>query len=75
MSHVDTEALLRRYGFTVLECCGSAIFPERAYRQPLLRPLVRRLDDLLCRPGWLARCAIDVLHVARRAPSQVLENA
>jgi hypothetical protein len=80
LSHVDTEALLRRYGFTVLERCGSAIFPERAYRQPLLRPLVRRLDDLLCRPGWLARCAIDVLHVAHRAPaqirppSQVLEN-
>ena len=42
------------------------MFPRAAYRIRRLRPLVRRLDDLLCRAGWLAGFATDVLYVARR---------
>ena len=59
--------LLAAHGFRVVARHGCTLFPRAAYRVRALRPLVRRLDDLLCRAGWLSRYATDVLYVARRA--------
>src|SRR2546429_238900 len=61
-----SAALLGRHGFTLVAGYGCAVLPQGAYRLRPLRPLVRRLDDLLCRLGWLSRYATDVLYVARR---------
>ena len=58
--------LLARHGFEVLSVHGFALCPPGAYRSPWLRPLARRLDDLVARLGWLCRYATDVLYVARR---------
>jgi len=66
LSHEQIAALLGRHGFTLVARSGCAVLPQGAYRLRPLRPLVRRLDDLLCRLGWLSRYATDVLYVARR---------
>jgi len=66
LSHRQVRDLLAAHGFTVVTRYGCTMFPRAAYRIRRLRPLVRRLDDLLCRAGWLAGFATDVLYVARR---------
>ena len=68
LSHEQVTRLLRRYGFTVVERHGCAMFTAGAYRIRGLHTLVRKLDSLLCRFDWLARYATDVLYVARRNP-------
>lgn len=68
LTHLAVATLLHRYGFTILERRGFSLFPRLAYRWPALRPLVRRLDGLLCRCEFLSRYATDVLYVARRRP-------
>ena len=68
LSHLQVAELLRRHGFSIVERRGFAIFPQGAYRLRPLRPLVRRVDSLLCRFDFLSRYAIDVLYVARRKP-------
>jgi SAM-dependent methyltransferase len=60
LSHAQVRELLARHGFRLVEWYGCAMFPKGAYRLPLLR----RLDDLLCRLRWLTRFATDVLYVA-----------
>ncbi len=67
LSHRQVADLLAAHGFTIVARHGCTLFPRGAYRRRRLRPLVRRLDDLLCRPGWLSRYATDVLYLARRA--------
>jgi hypothetical protein len=71
LSHEQVATLLGRNGFTLVGWHGCTMFPKAAYRSRLLRPLVRRLDDLLCRTGWLTRFATDVLYVARRTTARV----
>jgi SAM-dependent methyltransferase len=66
LSHQQVTELLAANGFRVVERQGCTLFPRAAYRIRPLRPLVRRLDDLLCSAGWLSRYATDVLYVARR---------
>ncbi len=66
LSHAQVRRLLGEHGFTVVAMRGFAFLPAAAYRRAWLRPVARRLDDLLCRMGWLSRFAIDVLYVARR---------
>ena len=61
-------AVLRRYGFTIVARHACAMFPIGAYRSRLLRPLVYRLDGLLCRLEALSRFAVVALFVARRNP-------
>ncbi len=68
LSHAQVADLLRRHGFTIVERRGFSVLPTGAFRPRLLRPLVRRLDDLLCRFEFLSRYAVDVLYVARRKP-------
>jgi len=65
LSHRQVAKLLAAHGFTVVTRHGFAFLPRAAYRAPWHR-LARRLDDLLCRSGWLSRFATDVLYVARR---------
>jgi SAM-dependent methyltransferase len=65
LSHDEVAHLLGRHGFTLVGWHGCAVFPKGWYRIPL----VGRLDDLLCRLGWLTRYATDVLYVARRTTS------
>jgi hypothetical protein len=71
LSHDEVAALLGRNGFTLVGWYGCTMFPQAAYRSRVLRPLVRRLDDLLCRLGWLTPYATDVLYVARRTTARV----
>jgi len=66
LSHRQVAELLAAHGFTVVARHGCTMFPRAAYRIRRLRPLVRWLDDLLCRPGWLSRYATDVLYLAER---------
>jgi SAM-dependent methyltransferase len=66
LSHHEVEALLRRHGFVVVERRGFTLFPRGAYERRWLCPVVRRVDDALCRFGALARFCTDVLYVARR---------
>ncbi len=66
LGHGQVEELLARHGFTVVSRQGFALFPPGAYRRAWLRPLARRLDDLLCRSSLFSRFATDVLYVARR---------
>jgi SAM-dependent methyltransferase len=66
LSHRHVRRLLAAHGFTVVAVRGFGYLPAAAYRRAWLRPVARRLDDLLCRAGWLSRFAIDVLYVARR---------
>jgi SAM-dependent methyltransferase len=67
LSHRQVADLLAAHGFTVVARHGCTLLPRAGYRWRWLRPLVRRLDDLLCRLGWLSRYATDVLYVAGRA--------
>jgi methyltransferase family protein len=71
LSHEQVAELLGRHGFALVQWHGCAVLPKGAYRPRLLRPLVRRLDDLLCRLGWLTRYATDVLYVARRTTASI----
>jgi SAM-dependent methyltransferase len=66
LSHGHVRRLLAAHGFTVVATRGFAFLPRAAYRRAWLRPVARRVDDLLCRIGWLSRFAVDVLYVARR---------
>jgi hypothetical protein len=66
MGHADVETLLHRHGFTVVERRGFAVCPPGTYRRAWLRPVVRRIDDLVARIGRLSGVATDVLYVARR---------
>jgi len=66
LSHRQVAELLAAHGFTVVARHGCTMFPRAAYRIRRLRSLVRWLDDLLCRPGWLSRYATDVLYLAER---------
>lgn len=67
-SAAQVAAVLRRYGFTVVARHACAMLPIGAYRSRLLRPLVYRLDGLLCRLEALSRFAVVALYVARRNP-------
>lgn len=67
-SNAQMAAVLRRYGFTIVARHACAMFPIGAYRSRLLRPLVYRLDGLLCRLEALSRFAVVALFVARRNP-------
>jgi SAM-dependent methyltransferase len=71
LSHAQVAMLLTEYGFTIVARHGFALFPQGAYRRRLLRPVARRLDDLLCRVGWFSRYATDVLYVAQRDEAKV----
>jgi SAM-dependent methyltransferase len=66
LSHHEVADLLARHGFTIVARHGFTMLPPRAYasRRPL--PIVRRIDELLCRSTWLARYATNLLYVARR---------
>jgi len=66
LSDREVVELLAAHGFTVVARRGFALCPPGAYRRRWLRPVARRLDDLLCRPAWLARYATDVLYLAQR---------
>jgi SAM-dependent methyltransferase len=66
LSHNEVGLLLARYDFQVVARQGFALFPPGAYRRAWLRPLARRLDDILCRSSLFSRFATDVLYVARR---------
>ena len=66
LSHEQVAELLGRHGFALVGWRGCAVLPRGAYRPRPLRPLVRRVDDALCRLGWLSRYATDVLYFARR---------
>src|SRR2546430_732675 len=66
LSHEQIAALLGRHGFTLVARYGCAVLPQGAYRLRPLRPLVRRLDDLLCRLGRVAPDAPPVLYGAPR---------
>jgi predicted TPR repeat methyltransferase len=66
LSHEQVRAVLARYGFTVVTARAFAGFPAGAYRRPWLRPVARRVDDLVARLPWLWRWGTDVLYVARR---------
>jgi SAM-dependent methyltransferase len=69
LSHAQVTELLHRHGFTVVELRCFALLPAGAYRPRRTRPLIRRLDDLLCRPRFLSRYGVDVLYVAQRVPA------
>jgi hypothetical protein len=58
--------LLDRYGFTVVEQRGFALFTQGWYGRRLLRPIAQFVDDLVARTGWGGRYAVNVLYVARR---------
>jgi hypothetical protein len=66
LSHHQVAELLAAHGFTVIDRHGCALLPRGAYRRRFLRPVARRLDDLLCRTSWFSRWATDVLYVAQR---------
>jgi SAM-dependent methyltransferase len=66
LSHAEVTGLLTRHGFSVIARRGFALFPPGAYRRAWLRPVARRLDDILCRSSLFSRFATDVLYVARR---------
>jgi SAM-dependent methyltransferase len=68
LSEDEVTQLLATHGFRVVARHGCTMFPRAAYRYRLLRPVVRRVDDLLCRTGRLAGFATDVLYLARRVP-------
>ena len=59
--------ILIDHGFTVVARRGFALFPRGWYRPKSTRPIVRRVDDVLCRMRIFDRFAVDVLYVARRA--------
>jgi SAM-dependent methyltransferase len=69
LSHADVAGLLGRHGFTIVDRRGFTLFPQGAYRRGWLRPVARRVDDLIARLGWFSRYATDVLYVARRTGS------
>ena len=69
LRHRDVLHLLNRYGFELVRRQGFAVFPPGAYRRAWLRPVVRRLDDILCRTGLVSGFCTDVLYVARRRPA------
>ena len=58
--------IFERFGFELVDRKGCAIFPRGWYRPRPTRPIVRKLDDLLCKTRILDRYAVDVLYVARR---------
>jgi hypothetical protein len=66
LSHQQVIELLARHGFRLVALHGFAFFPQGAYARRWLRPVVRVVDDVLCRLGWFSRYATDVLYVARR---------
>jgi len=66
LSQRKVADLLAAHGFTIVARYGCGLLPRTAYRRPWLRPVARRLDDLLCRLDWFSRFATDVLYVARR---------
>lgn len=70
LSHDEVEALLARHGFTLVERRGFALFPQGWYGRAWLRPVVKLIDDVSSRLGWLSwlhRYAVTVLYVARRS--------
>ncbi len=73
LSHAQVARLLARHGFAVVQRRGFTFFPRGAYRRRTLRPIVVRIDNLLCRLTVLSRFATDVLYVARRLPTATPE--
>jgi SAM-dependent methyltransferase len=66
LSHAEVEQMLDRHGFRIVERRGFALCPAGTYRRRWLRPVARRLDDLIARMPLLSGIATDVLYVARR---------
>jgi hypothetical protein len=66
LSHEQVEAMLARYGFTVVARRGFALCPSGAYARRWLRPLARAIDGLAWRIPALSGIATNVLYVARR---------
>lgn len=64
----QVHELFDRHGFTLVGRRGFALFPKGWYGPKLTRPLVRRVDDLLCAMRIFDRYAADVLYIARRNP-------
>jgi SAM-dependent methyltransferase len=70
LSHTEVRRLLDRHGFRVVRRQGFALLPPGAYRRGWLRPIARRLDDVLTRARLLSPFATDVLYIARRHPDR-----
>jgi SAM-dependent methyltransferase len=69
LSDARVYEIFAQHGFTLVERKGCAIFPRGWYRPKLTKPIVRRLDTLLCKTRIFDRYAVDVLYVARRSAS------
>jgi SAM-dependent methyltransferase len=67
LSDAQVYEIFKRHGFSLVARKGCAIFPRGWYRAKLTRPVVRGVDDLLCRTRIFDRYAVDVLYIARRA--------
>ncbi len=67
MTDDQLYAFLHRYGFRLIERRGFALFPRGWYRSEVTRPIITRLDTVLCRLRIFDRYAVDVLYVARRS--------
>lgn len=66
LSDEQVYELFDEHGFALVGRRGFAIFPKGWYGPRLTRPIVRRLDDLLCALRIFDRFAADVLYIARR---------
>jgi hypothetical protein len=69
LSDDEVAALLASHGFRVAARRGCAVLPPGWYRSRRLRPIVRRLDDLLCASRLFDRWAVDAIYVAVRGPA------
>ena len=66
LSDAYVLGLFAQHGFTLVGRRGFAMFPKGWYAPRLTRPIVRAVDDALCRLRIFDRYAVDVLYVARR---------
>lgn len=65
LSDEQVTTLLERHGLALVARRGCGMFPRGWYRPKVTRPLVRRLDDMLCAMRVFDRWAVDVLYIAR----------
>jgi predicted TPR repeat methyltransferase len=66
LDHEQIGELLDRYGFTIVERHGFAVFTQGWYGRRWLRGFAQFVDGVVARTGWGDRHAVNVLYVARR---------